>query len=489
MVFNTFHYLMFFPAVCACYFLVHGHRGKTAILLIASYYFYMAWKPVYALLLLGTTTIDFFCALQLRKCKTVAGRKIWLTVSIVSNLSTLFTFKYFDFATETIAAVSASVGHAVDAPHLGWILPVGISFYTFQSIGYMVDVYRGAAKPEQNFAVFATFVAFFPHLVAGPINRSHDLLAQLRYAHRFDAERVASGLKLVGWGLMKKVCIGDQLAPIVDTVFANPAAYDGPVLAFATVCFSFQIYCDFSGYSDIAIGCAWILGVRLMQNFNSPYLAVSIIDFWRRWHISLSTWFRDYVYYPLGGNRVSPARFHFNILIVFVLSGAWHGAKWTFVIWGAIHAVFYLLAHALLPWQNRIKETMHGSPVQHPLAAVEILLTFCIVSFAWIFFRANSLHDALYVVSHLGQGWARAPESMSEMMRQVFKFGPMTAFAIALIWATLIAWMMRVEAVEHPLNLFGHRAFLVRWAAYYAIVLSIVLLGTFGSSSFIYFQF
>ena len=259
MVFNSFHYLIFFPVVC-CLFFISSGKVQTVILLIASYYFYMAWKPIYALLLLVTTSIDYFCALQIDRSKIDSHRKWWLAVSVTSNLVTLFTFKYFNFASDTIFTVAKQFGYSTVPPYVELILPIGISFYTFQSIAYVIDVYRGNTRAEGDFFTFATFVSFFPHLVAGPINRSKDLLTQLKLSHRFDGQRTVCGLKLIAWGLMKKICIGDQLALIVDPVFTNPAGYQGPMLAVATLCFAFQIYCDFSGYSDIAIGSAWISG-------------------------------------------------------------------------------------------------------------------------------------------------------------------------------------------------------------------------------------
>lgn len=316
------------------------HKYRWAWLLAASYYFYMNWNPAYAILIFGSTIITYLCSLLLEKYQTDRGKKrLFLTISLIINFGILFLFKYFNFVNETMFSVMEYLGVRWAVPNLDILLPVGISFYTFQAVGYTIDVYRGQLKAERHFGIYALFVSFFPQLVAGPIERASNLLPQFREKHVFNTSMAIDGLKLMLWGYFMKVVVADRLAVYVDAVYNNVDQHNGTSLLLASILFSFQIYGDFGGYSLIAIGAAKIMGFRLMTNFKRPYFATSIKAFWSRWHISLSTWFKDYLYIPLGGNRVSRKRHYYNLFVTFLVSGVWHGANMTFVIWGGTWAM------------------------------------------------------------------------------------------------------------------------------------------------------
>ena len=366
MLFNSIAFLVFFPIVCIGYFLLPKLKYKNLFLLAASYYFYMNWKPVYALLLFSSTFITYLAALGIAHFEDQQKKKGCLVISLVLNLAILFFFKYYNFAAENITALLHYSGLAIQLPALNVLLPMGISFFTY-----------------------ALFVSFFPQLVAGPIERSSNLLRQFKSTHTFSYEATMEGARLMVWGFFLKLVLADRCALYVDAVFNNVAHHNGGSFLLASLFFPFQIYGDFAGYSLVAIGCAKIMGFHLMENFHRPYFAVSVTDFWRRWHISLSTWFRDYLYIPLGGNRVGSLRCYRNVLITFVVSGIWHGANWTFVIWGAIHGLFQCVER----WLCLNRRQWSGSR-----KALHIAFTFCVVAFAWIFFRANSLSDAWQIL-------------------------------------------------------------------------------------------
>lgn len=336
MLFNSLQFLIFFPIVILLYYLL-PHSKRWIFLLLASYYFYMSWNPAYIVLILISTLVDYFAAIKMSEQDNINKRKIYLFFSLFANLGLLFIFKYFNFFNDSVRLLFQSLGVNYGVPSLSLLLPVGISFYTFQTLSYTIDVYRGVTKPERHFGIFAVYVSFFPQLVAGPIERSERLLPQFRVPVIPNENNFSSGMKLMVWGFFKKVVVADNVAIIVNQVYNNVNEYQGLPLIIATFLFAIQIYCDFSGYSDIAIGSARVMGIHLMKNFNTPYFSKSITEFWKRWHISLSTWFRDYVYIPLGGNRVSKPRHYLNLFLTFLISGLWHGANWTFVIWGALH--------------------------------------------------------------------------------------------------------------------------------------------------------
>src|ERR1051325_9978178 len=338
MLFNSLQFAIFFPLVVAIYFAV-PHRLRVPMLLVASCLFYMAFIPAYILILFLTIAIDYVAGIWIEKSPS-STRKLWLIASIISTCAVLFVFKYFDFFTGNLVGLAGLFGWHLSKPALHLILPIGLSFHTFQSLSYVIEVYRGKQKAETNFITYATYVMFFPQLVAGPIERPQNLLHQFYEPHEFDHARITSGLKRMAWGFFKKLVVADRLALYVNDVFARPRECNGLQLTIAAIFFAYQIYCDFSGYSDIAIGAARVLGFRLMENFRNPYWAVTINDFWHRWHISLSTWFRDYLFTPMGGAWVKRRRLLTNLLITFTISGLWHGANWTYVIWGAINGVY-----------------------------------------------------------------------------------------------------------------------------------------------------
>lgn len=396
MLFNSLHYLIFFPLVVMAYYLLPD-RFRWILLLGASVYFYMVWRPFYILLILFSTCIDYYAGLKMQDKLTRKERKPYLYISLFANLGLLFTFKYYDFFITEVGKLVHALGMDYTIPALQWILPMGISFYTFQTLSYTLDVYKGNLKPERHFGIFALFVTFFPQLVAGPIERASHLLPQFREKHRFNYDETVLALNKIFYGLFKKVVVADRLGAYVNEVYANPQNASSVMVILATAFFALQIYCDFSGYSDIAIGSARILGFNLMENFRRPYLSQSIAEFWRRWHISLSTWFRDYVYIPLGGNRVPKWRWYTNLLITFTISGIWHGAEWTFLIWGALHGaymMFALFTEKTRNWAGSKIGLVQGRKIN---TLVNVLVTGVLVCIAWVFFRADNTAEALIV--------------------------------------------------------------------------------------------
>ena len=488
MLFNSIEFVVFFPCVAALYFTL-PHRLHWPLLLVASYLFYMAWEPGYVVLLWVSTLLDYAVALALDADRSVRMRRALLAASITGNLGLLFFFKYYNFFADSIRPLLAGLGWDIQLPYANILLPVGISFYTFQTMSYVIDVYRRETKPERHLGRFALYVAFFPQLVAGPIERPNHLLPQFRECHAFDYDRVTSGLSLMLWGFIKKSVIADRLALAVEPVYANPEAHSGPVLALATLFFAYQIYCDFSGYTDIALGSAQVMGVRLMDNFQRPFAAISVAEFWRRWHISLSTWFRDYLYIPLGGNRVRAARWAVNILLVFLICGLWHGANWTFVVWGGLHGSYLVLGRLTTPWRRVLFAPIEKRTpcLRH---AMRVLTTFLLVTFAWIFFRADSLSDALAIVRSLPFGWEQltkigATEVLSRAMGM-----DVTGLSMC---AALIISLEAVQALQARLgslrDLLAAQPVVIRWTAYSAGLWLVFLLGVLRQQEFIYFTF
>ncbi|MCG3204218.1 MAG: hypothetical protein KCHDKBKB_00928 [Elusimicrobia bacterium] len=474
MLFNSFTYLIFLPLVVAFYHTI-PQRFRWQFLLLASVTFYVWWKPAYIVLLGLSILIDWWSALKIEATSEPRVRKRWLVLSVVSNLGLLVAFKYLDFFTVNLNILLNWAGSSHQFPQFQWVLPVGISFYTFQSMSYTVDVYRRHIKAEKNICFFALFVSFFPQLVAGPIERAGALIDQLRGNRQISWDRFFFGLKILAWGLFKKMVIADRLAAYVDLIYADPVSFSGSTLYLATVFFAFQIYCDFSGYSDIAVGSAQMLGIDLMENFRSPYLATSIIDFWKRWHISLTTWFRDYLYIPLGGNRNGGIRSLINIFIVFLVSGLWHGASWTFIGWGAYHGLLYL-GNRL--WLQR--ESTSAAPLVI-WRGIQRLTTFHLVLIGWVFFRAKTITDAKFIFLHL---WDSRPLQIS--------LG--SAFTQSDLWVSLmgILLLLITEYVKEKkalLLLYAQAPTALRWSFYYALFFLVVLLSHTESQQFIYFQF
>lgn len=479
MIFNSLEFLLFFIVVVAAYFAL-PHRVRWVLLLAASYYFYMSWKAEYGVLLFATTLIDYSVALWMERARSVRWKKVLLSVSLFSNLGMLFAFKYFHFASESVQALFHFADIPIDTPSFRLLLPVGISFYVFQSLSYTIDVYRGKQHAERHFGLFALYVSFFPQLVAGPIERSTHLLPQFRREHAFEYARVVDGLKLIAWGLFKKMVIADRLAEFVNAVYGAPGEWSGFSLVLATYFFAFQIYCDFSGYSDIAVGTAKVLGFDLMKNFNRPYVSQNITEFWRRWHISLSTWFRDYVYYPLGGNRRRQSRQYVNLLIVFLISGLWHGASWTFVLWGALHGVYNIVGRATHAWRTALYTRLGVAPrVQ---AVLRIFFTFHLVAIGWVLFRAQTLADVDVIFQRLFTAFIPA-HGVGVQELSGFHLG------LSLVWIAVLIGVEGIQRAGDIRVLLAQYSAPFRWAAYTALVLLIVLFGKFGGADFIYFQF
>ncbi len=490
MLFNSISFLIFFPIVVVLYFLI-PHKYRWIFLLVASYYFYMSWKPEYIILIIASTLIDYFAAIQMEKQNEKKKKKKFLALSLISNLGLLFSFKYFNFFSDSFKIALNEFNIFYDSPTFQLLLPVGISFYTFQTLSYSLDVYRGKKKAEYHLGYFALYVSFFPQLVAGPIERSTRLLPQFFEKHEFDSRRVSNGLKLMLWGFFKKVVIADRVAVLVNQVYNNAGNYDGVTLLLATYFFAFQIYCDFSGYSDIAIGVAQVMGFELMDNFRRPYFSKSISEFWSRWHISLSTWFKDYLYIPLGGNRVAKTRWYLNLFIVFLVSGLWHGANWTFALWGALHG-FYLM-FAL--WTKNIREKFYNlvgiSNNSKIKKYVRVFITFHLVLFAWIFFRANSVDDAFHIITHI------FPLKTNEFLSILNSTGAAQAY-LGMTRKGLILSILVILFMEFVHLLQRHRKIrkflsdkplVLRWSIYYAILIAIISFGEFRMQEFIYFQF
>jgi alginate O-acetyltransferase complex protein AlgI len=489
MLFNSLQFFIFFPVVTLLYFML-PHRHRWWMLLIASCVFYMAFIPKYIAILALLITIDYIAGILLEKPGvSPRKRKCILITSILSTCFVLFIFKYFNFFNTNFVHLAALLHWNYPIAALKLALPIGLSFHTFQSLSYVIEVYRGRQRAEHHFGIYSLYVMFYPQLVAGPIERPQNLLHQFSAEHYFDYVRVTDGLKLMAWGLFKKVVIADRLAITVSTVYGNPHSYTGLPLIIATVFFAFQIYCDFSGYSDIAIGAAQVMGFRLMDNFNRPYFAKSIADFWKRWHISLSTWFRDYIYIPLGGNRAKTWRWQFNLFVTFLVSGFWHGASWTYVIWGALNG-FYMIASV---WTRGFRQNICrlAKLDQHPTLHkfVKVAGTFSLVCVAWIFFRAKSFQDACYILTHLTQGVFRQIFYHRDKVNQ-FNLGlthyELIVAALAILVMEFLHSIQRHRGIRHML---ASNPVWVRWPVYFSITYSIILFGVFDKQQFIYFQF
>jgi D-alanyl-lipoteichoic acid acyltransferase DltB (MBOAT superfamily) len=470
--FNSPAFVLFFSIVTAGYFLL-PHRFRWTLLLSASCFFYMYFKPIYILILFFTIVVDYFAGIAIENASG-ATRKRYLVVSIVANVGVLFVFKYFNFFASNLTALA---GRPL-IPLLAIALTIGLSFHTFQAMSYTIEVYRGNQRAERHFGLYALYVMFYPQLVAGPIERPQNLLHQFREPHRFDYERAVDGLTMMAWGMFKKVVIADHLARYVNTVYGDPSHHSGLPALVAIYFFSFQIYCDFSGYSDIALGSAKVMGFDLMQNFRSPYLSASLSEFWTRWHISLSTWFKDYLYIPLGGNRVGKFRWQLNLLIVFLVSGLWHGAEWTFVIWGAIHGLCLIAGIQIGRGWHALTRGL-GPSLQRFLGVV---ITFHLVSFAWVFFRCHTTAEALEVLrsaAHLGANQSILLDGFSR-----------SDLVVCFAGIALLTLVSVVPDPASPRVFPAQRAWWVRWPVYYALVVGCLLLGEFNyPEEFIYFRF
>jgi alginate O-acetyltransferase complex protein AlgI len=473
MLFNSLHFVFFCPLVLGIYFAL-PYRLRNHWLLAASYYFYMSWNPWYGFLLFYVTATDFVAAKYIDQAKSQARRRLWLLLSLISNLGMLFYFKYYNFFAENANWLLQEAGSTHQFDLIKILLPVGISFHTFQSLSYTFDVYRGTLPVEKNFGTFALFVSFFPQLVAGPIERSAHFLPQLHRHYPFDPRNFENGSRLIIWGFFKKLVIADRLALIVEAVYAAPQEYSAAWILAAMYAFAIQIYCDFSGYSDIAQGIAKLMGYDLMDNFQQPYFATNIRDFWGRWHISLSTWFRDYVYVPLGGNRHGMPRHCLNLAIVFLLSGLWHGAAWNFVTWGILHGAA-IIGYTLLRGTKR-------SDNSSIVSGIGWLVTFHFVVMAWVFFRAD-FQQAIAILQRLVDPAALRPSTaaLPQPLIQLLIGGMMTCLLVVMEWLSL---NQRFDAM------LAQRSPAARLAILYLLLLCIFNFGMFAQpQQFIYFQF
>lgn len=462
---------MFFPIVFVIYFLIRENRYRNLFLLIASYFFYMNWNPVYALLILTSTVLTYACGLLVeRHVGSKPKQKFFLVASIILNFGILVIFKYYNFINESIFEVLSLIGLKWSLPNMDILLPVGISFYTFQAVGYSIDVYRGTIKTEKNFFTYALFVSFFPQLVAGPIERAKNLLPQFHKKHNLKYENVVEGTKQMIWGFFMKICVADVLSEYVNAVYNNVHNHNGSSLLLATFFFSFQIYCDFAGYSNIAIGSARLMGFNLMENFKRPYFSMSVKEFWKRWHISLSSWFMDYLYIPLGGSRVNYARHMLNLFITFLVSGIWHGANWTFVLWGALHGAFLVFGIFFRKFIYSPKETTIHYKV------FNTIFSFILVSLAWVFFRANNVTDAFTI---FGKFFTDLGPLFVD--KSVFLHG----------FAALLILIIKDTKDNFGLNFnFMHsKNIVVRYASVAILISYIILFGALYGGQFIYFQF
>ncbi len=461
MLFNSLQFLLFFIVVTILYYkLPHAHRWK--LLLVASCYFYMIFMPIYILILGFTIVVDYWAGICIENSKN-EKKRLYLIASLVANIGVLAFFKYWNFLNDNISLVLHKLSISNPVPYTSILLPIGLSFHTFQAMSYTIEVYRGKQKAEKHFGLYSLYVLFYPQLVAGPIERPQNVLPQFYEVKKWNWERVKEGILLMSFGFFKKVVIADRLAIVVGDAYSNPNHSNGLTLLLATLFFTIQIYCDFSGYSDIAIGSAKVMGFKLMDNFKTPYFSKNISDFWNRWHISLSTWFKDYLYIPLGGNRVAEWHWYINILVVFIVSGFWHGANYTFLVWGALHG-FYLVIYNV--FKKYIKVTIPD--------ILGVIVTFFLASFAWIFFRANNLSDAILIIKEIGESSYKQHLLTSMNWNEI-----VFSFILIVLLFCKEKWLYTLPSKNNTL--------------FYSFVFTMVTLcyffGEFTLNQFIYFQF
>ena len=500
MLFNSLEFFVFFPIVVFLY-LVLPARIRYIWLLIASYYFYMSWNPVYALLMAFSTAVTYLSGIGMEGAERRWGERavVWkkriVAVSFFVNIGILFLFKYAEFLLQNVNWILGKL-HLLALPEsLNLLLPVGISFYTFQALSYTMDVYRGQVKVERNFLRYALFVSFFPQLVAGPIERSSHLLSQVNTVPQgklWDYDRIANGCILMVWGFFQKMVIADRVAVLVNSVFDSYYLYGTVILAAGAAGFALQIYCDFSSYSMIAIGAARVMGFELMENFNVPYFSRSIQEFWRRWHISLSTWFRDYLYIPLGGSRCSKAKAYRNTMITFLVSGLWHGANWTYLAWGGLHGFYQMIGKALRPWKERMNQKLHTKTQSISYKLGQALITFVLVDLAWIFFRADTLKDAVYYIWRMftrADFWTLSDGSLYMLGLNRFEMNILYVSTGVLFLVDLI----RYKKGQQPDEFLAEQCIWFRWLAVLGMILATLIFGVYGpafdAQQFIYFQF
>lgn len=473
MLFNSIPFLIFFPVVTALFFLL-PHKFRWFLLLAASCFFYMFFKPVYILILAFTIVIDYFAGIWLENEPDKKQRKKYLILSLIANIGVLAVFKYYNFLGDNFNGLASVLGWHVNIPHLKILLPIGLSFHTFQAMSYTIEVYRGNQKAERHFGIYALYVMFYPQLVAGPIERPQNVIHQFYVRQKFDYNNAVLGMNLIVYGLFKKIVVADRLSEYVNSVYGNIGNASTLSALLAVVFFSFQIYCDFSGYSDIARGTARFMGFNLMVNFNRPYVATTISEFWSRWHISLSTWFRDYLYIPLGGNRVSKWKWYRNLLIVFLVSGLWHGANWTFIVWGALHGFYTIFALLTKGPREGIAKASGITRIPWLYKFIKQVVVFILVTFAWIFFRAENFHKAKQVIGKLFEF------NFSHNLTQLSAGkGPLNlALSLLVIGLLWLSYLLPANMkMKHSLLFLVVTTFII------------IILGKNAGAEFIYFQF
>ena len=495
--FHSFSFMVFFPLTLLVQYVLPA-KVRYLWLLAASYFFYMCWNPAYAVLLFAITALTYLCGLLLSGAKEQRRQKCLVALGFVCCVGLLIYFKYWPFLTESINSLLAVAGLPARLPAFDVLLPVGISFYTFQALGYLVDVYRGKMAAERNFFRYALFVGFFPQLMSGPITRAPEMLPQFEKPRPFDFDQVRKGLLFMLWGLFLKLVIADRAAILVNTVYNDPLNHVGLTMVVATLFFSLQIYCDFAGYSATAIGAAQVLGFDLGINFRQPYLATSVSDFWRRWHISLSSWFRDYLYIPLGGSRRSRWRKYLNIMITFLVSGLWHGANWSYLIWGGLNGLAQVLGDCRRQLSSHICKSKWAAPLlsaskEKPFSArlLSTLATFFIINLTWVFFRAPSAEAALLILRRsviVFNPWIFVDGSLFRLGIGQGEFG-MLMLAVALL---VLVDVLHERGFSFRTQLLKQQLWF-RWLVYLSMLFAVLLLGMYGPSTdaatFIYAQF
>ncbi len=471
MIFNSFNFIILFPLIFLFYYAIPAQYGKARniYLLLVSYLLYLQWKPVYAFILLAVTAVTYFAALSVEKARCP---KPILTLGVLLALFPLAFFKYYNFINDSVKEMLTFVGLNFQMPGLNWAIPIGISFFTFQSLGYLFDVYYKRQEAEKDFLIYALFVSFFPSILSGPINKASLVIPQLKKLRPyFDYGKAVGGLKMLLWGMFMKVAVADRVALYVDIVLPNYLNYTGVSCFVASILYTIQIYADFAGYSLMAIGVGKVLGFELTENFRRPYFSVSVTDFWRRWHISLSTWLKDYVYIPMGGSRCSKTRNYWNIFVTFLVSGIWHGANWTFIVWGCMHGICQIVEKML--GQQKCNYGWFGK-------SVKILITFLIVNFAWIFFRMPTLADACGVIARIFD-----PTLPMSVYIDLIPNLPFTLVGVGL----LLMKDIRDEFMPTKCLMMNNRSKYVRWCTYVFILVMIMITGVFGADQFIYANF
>jgi len=490
MFFNSIHFLLFLPIVILLYFITPS-KYRWFLLLAVSYYFYMVWKPIYILLIILSTLIDYWCGIKMGSIPEKKSRRLYVAISIISNLLILGTFKYFNFFNTAAYDIAQLLGIDYAVPMLKVLLPMGISFYTFQTMSYSIDVYRGSYEPEKHFGKFALYVTFFPQLVAGPIERAKDLLAQFHFNFNYDHERTISGLRLILWGLFKKVVIADQLASMVNHVYDNPENATGFSIYFASILFAQQCYCDFSGYSDIAQGSARIMGIKLMDNFNFPFYAKSFQNMWARWHISLMNWFRDYLMIPLIRKRW---KWQSVFFLIFFVSGLWHGADWTFIIWGVLNGLLVIYSKSTSKNREKLalKFRLEKTPrLRHLLQIITVVNLFALPS---VFFVAHNFNDSLILIQNYSTGWedllSNIINNPNNARKDILYLGKeFEAFCIIIFYIVvfeIMQWKMYKKSID---NFFYNGKKWREWTIYLFMIFSIIILSYVEETPFIYFQF